>query len=173
MSEVIDVLIEMDVESMPTLSKDKSHPTGGLNNHIFLRVKDSNGVSGQGGAELRIKGNVGDNVRWRSTSLSGNFEKSVVMYDFSSQSSQGGEISTPELHGGVKNGKILTTKVMTPVQSDLPLSAELIDTPYNYLESNLESSGSITYQFQFQVNDSGSGELLGYGTWDPFITINN
>lgn len=171
MSEVIDVLIEMDLESMPELSQDKANPTNGLNNFIFLRVKDANGVTGQGGAELRIKGEVGDNVRWRSTSLSGNFEKSVVLYNFASQSSQGGEISTPTLHGGVKNERTLTTKIMTPEQGGLPLSTELIATPYNYMESNLEAHGTITYQFSFQVNDSGSGELIGYGTWDPFINI--
>ncbi|QQX79653.1 hypothetical protein JK628_19380 [Shewanella sp. KX20019] len=173
MSEVIDVLVEMDLASMPQLSKDKAQPTQGLNNLIFLRVKDANGVTGQGGAELRIKGSVGDNVRWRSTSLSGNFEKSVVLYDFRSQSSQGGDLSTPELHGGVKNGNTLTTRIMTPIQGPLPLSSELVATPYNYVESTLEAHGTITYQFLFQVNDSGSGDLIGYGTWDPFIDIEN
>ncbi len=173
MSNVIDVLIEFDVDSMPPLSQDQANPTNSLNEFVHLRVKDANGISGQGGAELNFKGEVGDNVRWRATSLSGNFEKSVILYDFAVLGESGGaELSEPKLHGGVKKGKALTTKIMTPIQSqERPLPTELIVTPYNFLESTLEAAGQLTYTFSFQVNDSGSGDLIGYGVWDPYITI--
>jgi len=170
MSDNIDILIAIDTAALPELSTDKNNPTAGLNNHVYMIVTQDDALSGNGNAELNISANIGDNVRWRVSSLDSNFENTVMLYDF--VASDGVNLlSTPQLLGGVKDNTIYKKSEITPKQGDMPLSGQMVDTPYNFFQSSIEAKGNVTYRWLFQVNDTNSGNLIGYGTWDPFISI--
>lgn len=167
----IDILCAIDAADLPALSQDRNNPTQGLNPFVYMIVKDANAISGQAGPELNIRAVTGDNVRWRATSLDSNFDLSVVFYNFTA--SQGGNLlSSPQLLGGVSGGIPFTINEMLPVQGIMPWSATNVSTPYDFYQSTVEQAGSVTYQWWFQVNDTHGG-LIGYGMWDPFITISN
>jgi hypothetical protein len=168
----IDILCAIDAGELPTLSQDSNNPTGGLNNYVYMIVKSADAISGQAGPELNISANIGDNVRWRATSLDSNFGLSVVFYNFTA--SQGGNLlSSPTLLGGVNNGTPYTVNEMMPVQGNMPWSTTNVAVPYDFYQSTVEGTGSVTYQWSFKVNKTNNGSLVGYGIWDPFITISN
>ncbi len=167
----IDVLCAIDTEDLPALSQDPNNPTQGLNQFVYMIVNDANAISGQAGSELNISANIGDNVRWRGTSLSSNFVQSVVFYNFTSEG--GNLLSSPILLGGVSGGTPFTINEAMPVQGNMPWSTTNVSVPYAYYQSTIEATGKITYQWWFQVNNTSNGALVGYGMWDPFITISN
>lgn len=167
----IDILCAIDAAELPTLSQDRNNPTGGLNQWVYMIVKDANAISGQAGPELNISANIGDNVRWRATSLDSNFDLTVVFYNFTAQG--GNLLTSPQLIGGVNGGTPVTINQMMPVQGNMPWNTTSVAVPYDYYQSTVESVGSVTYQWSFQVNNTSNGSLVGYGIWDPFITISN
>lgn len=171
MSQTIDILCAIDVDDLPQLSQDRNKPTPGLNKFVYMIVNDANAISGQGGAELNISAVIGDNVRWRSTSLDGNFEYSVVFYNFTSN--KGTLLSAPLLLGGIIDGAPDTIQETLPVEGPMPWGTAVAPTPYFYYQSTVEKQGKVTYQWWFQVNRTSDGSLIGYGMWDPFITIGN
>ncbi len=170
----IDILCAINAADLPTLSRDSTSPTGGLNSYVYMIVRNESVISGQAGPELDIKANIGDNVRWRSTSLDASFDLSVVFYNFTATA--GGKLlSPPLLLGGVSsgsNGTAFTINEQMPVQGAMPWSATNVAVPYDYFQSTVESTGSVTYQWWFRVNHTDGG-LVGYGMWDPFIQISN
>ena len=173
MSDNIDILIAIDTDDLPQLSQDINNPTSGLNNFVYMIVKDSSAVSDQDGPELTISANIGDNVRWRAESLSNNFEYSVMLYNFQATQDSETLLSTPTLVGGVKNDHPYTINEIMGIQGPLPISGTNISTPYSFMQSTVEATGNVTYQWMFQVNKTNDGSLVGYGIWDPFIKISN
>lgn len=167
-----DILCAIDAASLPPLSQNRNNPTTGLNQWIYMIVKSADAISGQAGPELNIRAVTGDNVRWRATSLDSNFDLSVVFYNFTA-SAGGNLLSAPQLLGGVSNGTPYTINQQMPVQGTMPWSTANEPVPYDFYQSTVEQApGSVTYQWWFQVNDTHGG-LIGYGMWDPFITISN
>jgi hypothetical protein len=169
----IDVLCAIDAAELPALSQDRTNPTQGLNPFIRMIVKDANALSGQAGPELNISAKIGDNVRWRAVSLDSNFDLSVVLYNFTTTTG-GNLLSAPQLLGGVNNGVAFTINELMPVQGPLPCSTTNVSMPYDYYQSTVEATRTVpvTYQWWFQVSNNDGG-LVGYGMWDPFITISN
>ncbi len=167
-----DILTAIDVQSLPKLSQDKNSPTEGLNAYIYMIVKNDKVISGQAGAELNIKASQGDVIRWRETSLSGNFDSSVMFYQFVSNG--GTLLQDPQLIGGVNNGTPYTIQGIDPIYKMTgPWDSTTVTYPYHYYQSTVMAQGKVTYHWRFQVNDTHSGALVGYGSWDPFITIGN
>lgn len=167
----IDILTAIDAADLPALSQNRNSPTSGLNQYIYMIVKDAYAISGQAGPELNIRAVTGDNVRWRVTSLDSNFDLTVVFYNFTA-SAGGNLLSSPQLLGGVANGTPYTVNEMMPIQGTMPWNTTNVATPYDFFQSTVEQAGSVTYQWWFQVNNTHGG-LIGYGMWDPFITISN
>ncbi len=86
MSRVTDVLVSFDTETIlqkyPNPSKNPDAPTLIDFHHVYMITNQDNVVSGQAGGELDLRAQVGDLIRWRETSLSLGFEKSVIFYRF-------------------------------------------------------------------------------------------
>ncbi|WP_209311906.1 MULTISPECIES: AidA/PixA family protein [Bradyrhizobium] len=86
MSRVTDILVAFDTESIlqkySNPSKRPDSPTLIDFRHVYMITNQDNVISGQAGGELDLKAQVGDLIRWRETSLSLGFEKSVIFYRF-------------------------------------------------------------------------------------------
>ena len=177
MSDTIDILCAIDAEDIlsqyPNPSQNSGSPTGVSANLIYMIVQQGSAISGNGQGELNISANIGDNIRWRETSLSLNFEYSVQFYNFSS-SSQDLITLPPVLVGGVNNDGTLAEvqEAMPKHVSGAPpwLPTSVNNTPYHYWQSTAQEAGNETYHWQFLIADS-NGNVQGYFQWDPYITI--
>ena len=179
MSGIIDILCAIDATDIiaryPNPSTDPDSPTAVSNTLIYMIVKQGSAISGNGQGELNVQAQVGDVIRWRETSLSSNFEYAVMFYNFSTSST---DLITlpPQLIGGVtQSGTVIQVPEPLPRQSTsappwLPSVEE--NVPYHYWQSTVQSAGSVTYHWQFQIADR-NGNVNGYFQWDPFITISN
>jgi nematocidal protein AidA len=177
MSNVIDILCAIDtvdiLNGYPNPSQDSTTPTQITANLIYMIVQQGSAISGNGQGELNVAANIGDVIRWRELTLSNNFENSVQFYNFS-VNTQDLITLPPTLVGGVQaDGTLSTVQEAMPKQSPsappwLPTSVN--NTPFHFWESTTESTGSVTYHWQFLIAD-GNGNVLGYFQWDPFITI--
>ncbi len=172
MSETTDVLIGIDTSALPTLSKDKLNPTTGLNNYVYLVITKDKIITGNADSEIEVEANIDDRIRWRVMSLNGCFDCSVMLYQFN-ETKENSLLSAPFLMGGVQSSTAQTIKKILPIQGDMPLSGEICDVPYACFQSSIKSTGCAVYQWCFQVNKTSDGSLVGYGMWDPFITISN
>lgn len=172
MTDTTDILIGIDTSALPTLSKDKSKPTTGLNNYVYMVLTKDKIITGNADAEIDIEANVDDCIRWRATSLSGRFDCSVMLYQFKAQT-ENTLLSIPSLIGGVHDSTVHMVKETLPIQGSMPLVGKSIETSYHCFQSSIKAMGSATYQWCFQVNKTTDGSLVGYGMWDPFITISH
>ncbi len=174
----IDIFAAIDAESLPALSQDESDPTPGLGGYVHVLVTAGNVISYQSGLTLSLTSGtgvsaaIGDVIQWRALSLSGNFDKAVMFYYFDFISGDKC-LSDPLLYGGVRDGSPDTSKEIQPLQGDAPWSGSQVAMPYHYFQSTVEAVGQVTYRCWFQVNDTHSGALEGYGRWEPQIIISS
>ena len=169
----IDVLVAIDSDTILSVygngGSSPSSPKPVDNSYIYMIVAQDDALSGNAGGELNISASNGDNIRWRETTLSMNFNTSVVFAEFSTQ--QTSLITSPELVGGFPpDGDVETELEPQPVQGTPPWSAKETSTPYHFWQATAESPGTVTYHWVFQIFNS-DGTSAGYYSWDPFITI--
>jgi hypothetical protein len=163
MADIINILIAVDCETLAqqSLSTDSDHPTSIAENLVYAIVRQSNALSGQGGANLDVSARTGDIIRWRETSLSLNTEYQPIAYRF--HVSQGAEL--------LKDLGPETVEVTTPLPNPEDLLHPGTQTIKSYFwEAEVRNSGRATYQFSFMIVDRDSN-VKGYCTWDPYITI--
>lgn len=178
MSTTTDILIAIDAQTLVEqnkLSQNQGAPTSGLNDYVYMITKAGAALSGNGGAELNISANIGDNIRWRCESASANFEYSVMFYNFNK--SQGADLlSDMQVIGGVNSEGHVYSRDETIAKQDKSGGywvGQQEECPYYFYQATCEDTGQVTYQFWFQINRTSDGALMGYGQWDPFITIAN
>lgn len=160
-----DILMAFDAEAI--IAKGTGTPDSPIyagTENIYMITRKGNVVSGNAGGELRIQVAVGDNIRWRSTSLSGNFDYDVLLYKFESTDPNNDLMSEPTSMSG-------TIHEPVPNKHDPLHPTSQLVTNY-YWQAVTEQTGSITYHFHFMITDR-NGKVLGYYMWDPFITIVN
>lgn len=122
----------------------------------------ANAISGQGGGELNLKVRVGDNIRWRETSLTAGSDQQILLYKF---------VSTDPNHQLMTDPVPIVTYPTVPFPDpnnpSKPKPTQITDF---FWQATVRAQGSITYHFQFMVTDRDC-HVLGYYQWDPFITI--
>lgn len=172
MSEIIDIIINVDTEnlmkSIPNPSKDPARPTGIGHNFAYMVAPTAYVKSGQATGDLSISTDVGDTLRWRMNSLSGNTSYSADLMNL--QRFGGTQVTS------VVEGKL--SEPQTPVPEASPGTVLLPPTYITkqqedfYLTADVVTSGTENYNVSFAVlyYHSGSLNTLGYFVWDPTIT---
>ncbi|KIH81277.1 inclusion body family protein [Pseudomonas batumici] len=167
MSRVTDVLVSFDTETIlkkyPNPSRNPDAPTLIDWQHVYMITNQDNVVSGQAGGELDLKAQVGDLIRWRETSLSLGFEKSVIFYRFIGNVGAN-LISTP-------TPRKATASYAQPNTSN-PVIPTCQKVDNYYWSSETLETGRVTYHFNFMIVDRDC-KPCGYFSWDPFISIHN
>lgn len=167
MSRVIDVSVSFDTETIlkkyPNPSQNPNAPTLIDWHQVYMITNQDNVVSGQAGGELDLKAQVGDLIRWRETSLSFGFEKSVIFYKFIGNA--GGELISPP------TPRKATASYALPNTSNPSIpTCQKVDN--YYWSSETLACGRVTYHFNFMIVDRDC-KPCGYFSWDPFISIHN
>jgi hypothetical protein len=83
--EIINIQLVIDTDAItndyPNPSKDKNQPTGLPHKYMYMVATRGDVITGSGGADLVIKADVGDIIRWYVVSEYGNFDSAVVIYN--------------------------------------------------------------------------------------------
>ncbi|KAF0249121.1 MAG: hypothetical protein FD167_1475 [bacterium] len=165
LTQTPDILIAFDAEAIVAKGKGTSDsPLYAGNENIYMITRHGSVLSGNAGGELNVQVAVGDVIRWRSSTLSQNFDYDVLLYRFESTDSNHKLLSNPESMSGDINEPVPNT--------DNPLQPGKQDVTNYYWQATAKKIGSVTYNFFFMITDR-SGNVYGYYRWDPFITINN
>lgn len=166
MSRVTDIICNFDTETIqtayPNPSQDINNPTLIDWQNVYMITNKDNVISGQAGGELDLSASVGDLIRWRETSLSLGFEKTVIFYKFVSNADQ--LISTPTLRKATASSAL-----PNPTNPSAP-TCQKVDN--YYWSSECLSEGRVTYHFYFMIVDRQC-KPCGYYQWDPFISIHD
>ncbi len=168
MPNTVDILCALDAETLSDLSQDFSNPTKIKNENVFMAVNQAQAISGECGPDLKISARVGDQIRWRATSLNSNFDLVVTLYNLVSRWEI---LSKPVLVGGFSGPRVSTASGFVPIGGQFPLQLKPVPEPYHYLQSSVQATGSIHYEWWFQVNDGNDGAVKGYGKWAGVIKI--
>ncbi|WP_424889331.1 inclusion body family protein [Streptomyces sp. XH2] len=163
-SQIIDVLVTFDaytiVKNYPA-STNPDRPTGISSSLIYMTTRQDR-IIGYPGAELNLKANPLDVIRWRESTLSLNTEYSALLYRFVPKS--GEELISPP-------GPLVAEVVVPyPMRKPPEYSFETQDIKGHHWGTTALATGTVVYEFYFQLID-GSGKRIGYYRWDPRITI--
>jgi hypothetical protein len=144
-------------------SQDPNNPTGGVNPCIYMvTYAPDAGSDSQAGAELNLLAHTGDDIRWRTTTVDGGAVFSVIFYSFAATGG-GNLISAPQ-------PLIITEQV--PLPNPQNPTQPTMQTIQDYIwSSTVLAQGNVTYHFSFALFNSSDGSLVGYYSWDPYITI--
>lgn len=153
---------------MSNPSKDPNNPTGIGHNFAYMIAANDYVKSGQATGDLSISADVGDTVRWRMISLSGNTGYSASLQNIKRfagdpiTSATTGELIEPQVPvPGTTPGPIaLPPTFTTATEYDFFLTADII------------MAGTENYNVSLVVQryHAGTLQVLGYFYWDPTLT---
>ncbi|MEZ2336258.1 inclusion body family protein [Mucilaginibacter sp. RCC_168] len=170
--EIINIQIVIDTDAIttdyPNPSKDPANPTGLPHNYMYMVATRSDVITGSGTANLTIKANVGDIIRWHAVSENSNFDSAVVIYNLSQ-------------FGGTTVFNNLTFSVYTR-QGILPIDCATLPVDFStqnfwFNQANVINTGTEYYTVQFALyvrqTDFADPVLFGYYYWNPTVTVQN
>ena len=164
----VQIIIDTDalIAAYPKPSQDYKNPTGIGHNMGFMVTATEFVNSGQGTGDLSFKAEVGDTIRWTSSSISNNFDSAVFVYQMNKFS--GTQVTdTPEL-------KTFTKTSMVP-QTAIPPTVTQAPQNYWFMTCEVLNIGTEGYNVCFGLYNrvrGGTGQTLyGYFYWDPTITV--
>ncbi|MDQ0749976.1 hypothetical protein QF034_004207 [Streptomyces africanus] len=163
----LNVLISFDaatiVERNPNASRNPDTPTQVDPRLIYMTTRQDH-IVGTSGAELNLRAEPGDSVKWRETTLSLGSDYKALLYRYVSSDSQYQLIKPPEIE--VVSG-------IYPLPKEGTEGRPEFDTQRyqdHYWRTTVKQPGKVVYHFYFQILDRHR-QLKGYFQWDPFITI--
>ena len=168
--EIINIQIVIDTDAItadyPNPSKDPADPTGLPHNYMYMVATRSDVITGSGTANLSIKANVGDIIRWHAVSENSNFNSAVVIYNLAQ-------------FGGTTVFNNLTFSVYTR-QGILPIDCATLPVDFSaqnfwFNQANVINTGTEYYPVQFALyvrwRDVADPVLFGYYYWNPTVTV--
>ncbi|WP_434629978.1 AidA/PixA family protein [Chromobacterium sp. CV08] len=177
MSKIININAVFDTDALVNKYKPGGSPNGGekgiLHKDIYMVTGEDDlyHPNTQASADLWIKAEQDDEVRWRSVSMSANVTQSVIIYKIEKYE---GDLlmKTPEPN------LAMPWRPVPEQDADLtvhPLKFKAMQIPDYYLSSNIARSGTEGYKVFFYIARQTTGnhiEPVGYYYWDPRITVN-
>lgn len=168
-TQTIDVLVTIDADYLI------AHP-GDVGGAVAMLVsrdavdKQASGNTGEGGDELWIDVNPGDNIRWRATTLSRNFDRVALI--------------TNVQQGNPHQGGDYPGSMSTPISYNIPNipvpyldkgalhGIAKTDVTYTFWQSTALNAGKLWYTVTFVLLDRNLNQIGPNYSWDPYITVN-
>jgi nematocidal protein AidA len=176
MSNIINVEMVFDTQTLlkkyGNISQDPQHPTG-INHSDVYMVTEAKYVADpatQATADLAIKAEVDDVIRWRGLSLSDNISQSAIPYKI--QKFDGQQVTTVPVPSEATPWVPVPNQ--NPDKSVDPLHYTAQKIPNYYLGCDVTDSGKEAYQVWFYIAEQVTGSqvnVLGYLYWDPSISV--
>ncbi|WP_160298982.1 AidA/PixA family protein [Chromobacterium vaccinii] len=180
MSKIININAIFDTETILEKYGPGGQPERGIgiyHDDVYMVTEKDNlfHPSSQATANLWIKADLGDVVRWRSVSVSGDVSQSVIIYKlvrFEGPPDNLPIMRTPEPNLAMPWRPIPQQDASLNVD---PLKFNAMQIPDYFLSSAILKSGWEGDEVHFYITQEKSGrniEILGYYRWDPRITVN-
>jgi nematocidal protein AidA len=173
MSKVIDIEIVVDtvtlLKNYPNPSKNSAAPTGIGHQYGYMVAPSASVVSGQATGDLTIKAEIGDVIRWRMLSLTGEADQAAVIYNIARFS---GTQVTSSVQALLAH-PLVPEPILVDSKNTNPPTYNAVKQDDYYLSATVTDSGTENYNVQFYVTErSGQSlNLLGYFVWDPTIQV--
>lgn len=168
-TQTIDVLVNVDADYL------LEHPNdvGGAISMLVTRDaidSQASGNTGEGGNELWFDVKPGDNIRWRATTLSRNFDRIALIKDVESgDPHQGGDYK-----GTMSKPTSFNIPGVVPYLNKAAVGGiSKTDVIYTMWQSTALNPGKLWYTITFVLLDRDLNQIGQPHTWDPYITINN
>jgi nematocidal protein AidA len=170
----INVMVVIDTDyvkdNYPNPSQDMNHPTGIDHKSQFMICTDPRGINnGQGSADLSFKALPGDHIAFRGTSIYGNSDDAIIVYNIVHWS--GDSVFNSFRHNFVKRTGAAVPDTSQP--TGLPALHEPIN--FTYIASDVSQHGTENFYVYFALYkmaaDGETQNLFGYFYWDPTITV--
>jgi hypothetical protein len=191
-NDTMDILVAIDTDTILnsvgksfngkvfTLSNDSTKPSqlysyadnfGRLDQSVVYMIAPRNSVIGnsQGGSELNVQMNLGDSIRWRATSLSKGLDHAVVLYQYT-QTDGNGRIGHLD-QNGPEPSPVYGSPLPIINFDNYSSTPKKQDVENYFWQGEAQIKGNIRYSWAFMIVDS-QNKVLGYCSWDPYITIN-
>ncbi|WP_175959228.1 inclusion body family protein [Burkholderia pyrrocinia] len=185
-SQAIDILVVIDTEyvknywnkSTParTPSQKWQEPTGLDHINKFMICTGSRGIiSGQGTGDLHFRANVKDSVRFNGTSVYGNADDAVIVYQIKPILIPG--VSINVFNKFIVNDYTLTGAAQPNSKSEWDNGLPALHVPEDFqtFEATVAQSGTEFFGLSFALytlaDDGQRQDLYGYFWWDPHITV--
>ncbi len=173
---LIDILVAVNGENLAARLADGSlqpgsenGPTnlgawGGSDRFISMITQDSFVANDQGKSELNVKAVSGDSLRWSMQTFDGNTRYTAYLYKGNFNPSV--SITEPTYFN-------MHTSLYLPATSDPASAQPQLYHNNNYLAQGtvIEPQNQIQYTLSFKLVDNSTGNVIGYFTWDPFISV--
>jgi hypothetical protein len=165
----LNVLIAFDaatiVERNPGASRNPDTPTYVDERLVYMTTRQDH-IIGTSGAELNLRAEPGDTIRWRETTLSLGSDYKALLYRYVSSDNGHVLIRTPEIE--VIDGVYPMPKEGSEGRPDFVTQ----NSQDHYWRTTVKRAGKVVYHFSFQILDRHR-QLKGYFQWDPCITVEN
>ncbi|QEM11466.1 inclusion body family protein [Mucilaginibacter rubeus] len=168
--EIINIQIVIDTDAIttdfPTPSQDPNAPTGLPHNYMYMVATRGNTITGSGGADLNIKADVGDVIRWYAVSEFGNFDSAVVIYKLE-------KYAQDTVFNNVTFSVYTRTGILPADGTAIPIGFSTQNFWFN--QANVVAKGTEQYNVSFALYTRQRGVdqpvLFGYYYWDPTVTV--
>ncbi|RBL92434.1 inclusion body family protein [Chitinophaga flava] len=168
----ISVLTIVDVEQIKSLnpnpSQDPKKPQPiHYNQGITMRCPYDHYMGESGPGNITFKANLHDSVSFRATTISGNSENAVIVY----QIQPNGSINV--FNQFTSNSITMTGAVVPSLPNAVPAAA-VAQTFYSY-DSKIKNKGTESFTIYlalYELDEIGENQVLyGYFYWDPTIEV--
>jgi len=165
-TQTFDVLVNVDADYL------LAHPDdvrGSISMLVTRSAIDSHasGDTGEGGNELWFDVNSGDNIRWRATTLSRNFDRIAVIKSIQSGGSNGGDYP-----GTMSQPQSYNLPGVVAYLNNVPGGLSKTDVVYTLWQSIAQNPGKLWYTVTFALYDRDLYQIGPDRNWDPYITVN-
>ncbi|MBA0204697.1 inclusion body family protein [Pectobacterium aroidearum] len=168
---VINIIVVIDTDRIVTdfkgksVSQDYNKPTPIGHQYSYMVATNESVIKGSGTADLNVKANIDDIIRWTGISESCNSDSSVLVYNLPRYA--GDEVFKKPDYNKRKRSTMEPGK-----DSAFPVS--FTEQTHWFMQSTVNAKGTEQYQVQFGLyhrGDGGDQKLFGYFQWDPTITV--
>ncbi|MCF1488607.1 inclusion body family protein [Pseudomonas sp. AA27] len=169
-TQTIDVLITVDADYLLSKPQDVAGSIAMVTRRDAIDSQASNDRGERdGGAELWIDANPGDNIRWRATTLSRNFDRIALI--------------TRVVQGDPHQGGNYPGSMSTPISYNVPNipvpyldksaahGISKTDVTYTFWQAVAEAPGKLWYKVGFVLLDRNLNQIGPEYIWDPYITV--
>ncbi|MFC0516779.1 inclusion body family protein [Mucilaginibacter angelicae] len=168
--EIINIQVVIDTDAIttdyPNPSQDPATPTGLPHKYMYMVATRGSTITGSGGADLNIRADVGDSIRWYAVSEYGNFDSAVVIYKLAWYAQD--VVFDGETFNVYNRIGILPT-------NGTALPVGFSDQNFWFNHANVIRTGTEQYNVQFALYVRKRGVanpvLFGYYYWDPTVTV--
>ncbi len=172
MSTVIDIVVVLDTKAVLS-----SYGTGGTStapkwighNYAYMIAQSAFVRSGQATGDLSVNAEVGDVIRWRLLSLTGDADQAAEIYDISRYS--GVQVTaTPQ---ALLAHPLVPEPILVDGKNTTPPTYNAVKQDDYYLQATIVESGTENYSVYFYITERQGSTLVlkGYYAWDPQIVV--